>query len=230
MCTRYTVRDLEAALRAVAKELGIDLGAAGPASPRYNVAPSQIVSAVALAGGRPGVRPMRWGFMPPADRALPKPRLLTNCRAETMTELPAFRAAAAARRCVVPADGFFEFKVVGKGREPYLFTRRDGAPLALAGLWEPAGEEAPETFCILTTEPNATTQPIHNRMPVLLTGPAVGQWLGDQPLDDSRRAELIRPAPADLLTLRPVNRYVNNSRHEGPECIADPEPGLPELV
>jgi len=229
MCTRYTVRDLEAAVRAIAQELGIDLGEIRGAAARYNLAPSQVASTVALAGGRASVRSMRWGFIPPADRAMPKPRLLTNARAETMTELPAFRAAVAARRCVVPADGFYEFKVVGQGRDPYLFTRRDGAPLAFAGLWEPADGEVSGTFCILTTEPNATTRPIHNRMPVLLTGAAVGQWLGEEPLSDGRRQELIRPAPDDLLTLRPVNRYVNNSRHEGPECVADPDPALPEL-
>ena len=229
MCTRYTVRDPEAVLRALARELGIDWEEAGLPAPRYNIAPSQTVSAVALAGGRPRLRPMRWGFIPPADRALPKPRLLTNARAETMTELPAFRAAAAARRCVLPADGFYEFKVVGQRRDPYLFTRRDGAPLALAGLWEPAEGEVAGTFCVLTTEPNATMRPIHHRMPLLLTGKAVGQWLGEAPLSEGLRQELIRPAPDDLLTLRPVNRHVNNSRHEGPECVAEPEPALPEL-
>jgi putative SOS response-associated peptidase YedK len=193
------------------------------------VAPSQIVPAVAREAGRTRLRPLRWGFIPPADRNLPKPRLLTNCRSETMNELPAFRSAAASRRCLLPADGFYEFKDLGRSKEPYLFTLRAPAPWALAGLWEPGPADGPGTFCIVTTEPNATMRPIHNRMPLIVTGKALGQWLGDEPLSDGLREELIRPAPDDLLALRRVNQYVNNSRHEGPQCVADPEPALPEL-
>jgi putative SOS response-associated peptidase YedK len=208
MCVRYTLRSLEAALLEIGRELGIPLTAEAAEPPRYNVAPSQIVPAVAREAGRTRLRPMRWGFIPPADRNLAKPRLLTNCRSETMTD---------------------EFKDLGRSKEPYLFTVRSSAAWALAGLWEPGPVDGPGTFCLVTTDTNTVMRPIHNRLPLIVTGKALGQWLGEEPLSDALREELIRPAPDDLLALRRVNQYVNNSRHEGPQCVADPEPALPEL-
>jgi len=229
MCTRYTLHKPDAAVRAVAESLGVTLEFAEPFVPHYNVAPSVAAPVILAEAGAPRLRALRWGLLPPADRGRPAPRLLPNARAESMTKLPAFRAAAAERRCLVPANGFYEFKDLGRRKEPYLFTLRDEAPFAFAGLWEPPDGERPGTFCILTTEPNATVAPIHNRMPIVLTGGRLGRWLGERPLAAADLEELIRPAPADLLVPRRVDPYVNNSRHEGPQCLAPPPAEPPEL-
>ena len=228
MCVRYALNQWQAAINAVAKALGVELGGQEEA-PRYNVAPSQLAPIVAAAPDGPRLQAMRWGLIPPADRQLPKPRLLTNARAETMAQFPAFRAAVAQRRCLVPVNGFYEFKDLGARKEPYVLTLPADEPFALGGLWEtPIGESAP-TFCVVTTEPNAIMQPIHGRMPLILTGKYLALWLGAQPLDERALSETMRQVPAERLQARRVNPYVNNSRHEGPQCLADPEPALPEL-
>ena len=174
MCTRYTLHKPDAAVRAVAESLGVTLEFAEPFVPHYNVAPSVAAPVILAEAGAPRLRVLRWALLPPADRGRPAPRMLPNARAESMTKLPAFRAAAAERRCLVPANGFYEFKDLGRRKEPYLFTLRDEAPFAFAGLWEPPAGEWPGTFCILTTEPNATVAPIHNRMPIVLDGRPAG--------------------------------------------------------
>lgn len=229
MCTRYTLHKPADALRAVAGSLGVSLEFAEPFLPRFNMAPSIVAPVILAEEGAPRLRALRWGLLPPADRGRPGQRMLPNARAESMTKLPAFRAAAAERRCLVPANGFYEFKDLGRRKEPHLFTLPDEAPFAFAGLWEPPEGEMPGTFCILTTEPNAAMAPIHNRMPVVLTGGALGRWLGECPLAAEALEELIRPPPPDFLVSRRVNSYVNNSRHEGPECLASPEAEPPEL-
>ena len=230
MCTRYTLHKPEAALRAVAQTLGVTLEFAAPFLPRFNLAPSLILPVVTSQAGSPRLQRFRWGLVPPADRGQDSARHLPNARAESLTKLPAFRAAAAARRCLVPANGFYEFKTLGRRKEPYLFTRPNEEPFALAGLWEPPDGEQPGTFCLVTTEPNTVMAPIHNRMPLVLTGGTMGRWLGEQSVPAAEWAELIRPGADDLLVPRRVSAYVNNSRHEGPQCLAEPDAEPPELA
>jgi putative SOS response-associated peptidase YedK len=229
MCTRYTLHKPEAALRAVAQSLGVTLEFAAPFLPRFNLAPSAILPVVTWQAGSPRLQRFRWGLLPPADRGQTAPRHLANARAETVTKLPAFRAAAAERRCLVPANGFYEFKNLGRRKEPYVFMRPEEAHFAFAGLWEPPEGESPGTCCILTTEPNAMMVPIHNRMPMVLTGAAMGRWLGEQPLALAAWEEFTRPVAVDLLVPRRVDSYVNNSHHEGPQCLAEAAAELPEL-
>jgi putative SOS response-associated peptidase YedK len=143
--------------------------------------------------------------------------------------MPAFRQAAAARRCLVPANGFYEWQARGRERLPFLFTLRGGEPFAFAGLWEPAGTAGPEAFCILTTVPNDLMAPIHDRMPVLLGGGALGRWLGDAPLGGAEMAGLTRPLDSARMECRRVSRFVSNSRHEGPECLGPAEEEPPEF-
>ena len=122
-----------------------------------------------------------WGLMPFYERQKPQRRLLPNAKAETAPTLAAFRQAVAHRRCLVPANGFYEWQTLGKLKLPHLFTLRDGAPFAFAGIWEPAEGDIPETYGILTTEPNALVAPLHHRMPVILTPETMARWIGSAP-------------------------------------------------
>lgn len=230
MCVRYTLHKPDAAIVAIAKALGVHLDSSDWLQPRYNVAPSQTMPIVMEKARVARVQSMRWGLLPPADRDQVKKRTLTNARAETMTQWPAFRTAAAQRRCLVPANGFYEFKDVGWRKEPYVFMLRDEKPFALAGLWEEPLEGMPPTFCIVTTEPNATMEPIHHRMPLVLTAETMGRWLGEGRLPEKSLEDLTRPVSAELLIARRVNTHVNYVRHEGPMCLAPPEEDPPELA
>jgi len=220
MCGRYT---LIADRRAVAALVGLEVP---ELAPRYNVAPSQSVLAVRLAAGRREAAFLRWGLVPSWSRDGKAP--LINARAETVADRPSFRAAFRRRRCLVPADGFYEWQALPRGKQPFLFRRPEGGPFALAGLWEcwaaPDGSEV-ETCALLTTEANAVVRAVHDRMPVLI-GPAdVDTWLAA----DTPPAELLgllRPAPDDLLSARAVGPRVNNARHEGPACVEPPVASL----
>jgi len=230
MCVRYVLHRPDAAFAAVAEALGIRLDPGDwMKSPRYNVAPSQVAPVVQAHEGAARLRPMRWGLIPPADRNLAKKRALTNARVETVAVIPAFRAAAAARRCLVPVNGCYEFRDMGRRKQPYVFMRPDGVPFALAGLWEPELDGLQPSFCVVTTEPDAAMAEIHDRMPLVLTGPAMGLWLGEKPLDAAALRQMARPPPPDLLVARQVNACVNNSRHEGPQCLAPPDAEPPEF-
>jgi putative SOS response-associated peptidase YedK len=228
MCVRYTLHKTDAALLAISKALGVLLGTPDWAEPRFNVTLTSTVPVVALGEGGAGVRPMRWGLVPAGDRGGPSPRLLANARSETVAKMPAFRGAVARRRCLVPANGYYEWKASGGVKLPHLFTLQDEEPFAFAGLWEPPGGPLPETFCILTTAPNELAALVHDRMPVILTDGAMRRWLGDTPLPPEELGSLVAPIASDRLRSRPVSRYVSNSRNEGPRCHAAPEQGPAE--
>jgi putative SOS response-associated peptidase YedK len=231
MCVRYTLHKTDAALGAISRALGVLLGTPDWAGPRFNVALTNTMPVVAFAGGAPGVRPMRWGLVPQGERVSASPRLLANARSETAAKMPAFRKAVAARRCLVPANGFYEWKASGGVKWPHLFTLAGEEPFAFAGIWDPAGEGLPETYCILTTEPNELVAAVHGRMPVILTQETMPRWLGDRPLEEGELARLVRPIEAQRMECRPVSRFVSNSRNEGPGCLApaDHSPPEPEL-
>ena len=228
MCVRYTLHKTDAALNAISKALGVLLGTPDWATPRFNVALTNTMPVVALAGSAPGVRPMRLGLVPYGERTSPNPRLLANARSETAAKMPAFRKGIAGRRCLVPANGFYEWKAVGGIKWPHLFTLSGEEPFALAGIWDPAGEGLPETYCILTTEPNELVAQVHTRMPVIMTQETMPRWLGDRPLEDEELKRLVRPIEAGRMACRPVSRFVSNSRNEGPECLAPPNSPPPE--
>ncbi len=230
MCVRYTLHRPDAAIETVAKALGVRLDTEDWIQPpRYNVALSQTAPVVQADGGAPRLRPMQWGFVPPADHGSPRRRALGNARLETLARLPAFRAAAADRRCLVPVNGFYEYKDLGRRKQPYVFMLPDGEPFALAGLWEPPQGGLPPSFCVVTTAPNAAMAGIHDRMPLVLTGPAMGLWLGDRPLEAAALRQIGRALPSELLVARQVNAYVNSSRNEGPRCLEPPDPEPPEF-
>jgi putative SOS response-associated peptidase YedK len=210
MCGRF-VRTSPAA--AFAQLLGLDEPPELP--PRYNVAPTQPVAAARLGphGGRE-LALLRWGLVP-AWSADPRKGFI-NARAETAAAKPAFRSAFRQRRCLVPADAFFEWKSGGGAKQPFLFRRRDGAPFAFAGLWERwqgGGGEALETCCILTVSANEVVAPVHDRMPVILRPEDFGPWLEGGP------PSLLSPYPAELMVGYPVSPLVNSPRNDGPECL-----------
>jgi putative SOS response-associated peptidase YedK len=231
MCVRYTLHKTDAALSAISRALGVLLEVPEGSRPRYNASLTDVMPVVASAGGATGVHAMRWGLIPVGERSNPRPRLLANARSETVAAMPAFRNAVASRRCLVPANGFYEWKSVGGVKLPYLFTLAGEEPFAFAGIWDPAYEGMPETYCILTTEPNALVGEVHNRMPVIMTAETMPRWIGAEPLAAGELKALVRPLETERMASRPVSRFVSNSRNEGPECLAPPgaTPAEPEL-
>lgn len=190
--------------------------------PRYNVAPGQDVLVLPQDGR---ARFLRWGLVP---SWAPDPSVgsrMINARAETVRERPAFRSAFRRRRCLVPVDGFYEWRGEAGHRQPYHVALEGGHLFALAGLWErwsPREGEALETFTVLTTEANDSVRPLHDRMPAILPARAREAWLDPGTPPEALQALLV-PYPAGLV-VRPVSRYVNSAWHEGPECLAAPDP------
>lgn len=195
--------------------------------PRYNVAPGQDVTALRRAGTGLAPATLRWGLVPAWAEDPKTGQGPINARAETARGKPSFRDAFASRRCVIPADGFFEWRREGAGRQPYLFAMTDRRPFALAGLWErwtpPPGRAGLlpgidpgrplETCAVLTTEANALVAPVHHRMPVILGPEAVGDWLAGREIP-------LGPFPARGMAATRVGARVNSARHDDPRCIA----------
>lgn len=228
MCVRYTLHKTDAALNVIASALGATLEAPDWAQARYNVTLTDTMPVVAKGEKGPGVRPMRWGFVPIGERGNPRPRLIANARSETAATFAAFRKAIATRRCLVPANGFYEWLTCGSMKLPHHFALKDDEPFAFAGIWDPSGDQVPETYCLLTTEPNELVAKVHDRMPVIMTAETMRRWIGDEPLAPEELRLLVRPIAAARMASRPVSRYVSNSRNQGPQCLAPPDEPPPE--
>lgn len=199
--------------------------------PRYNICPTQDVPVV-RAGANAGreLVMMRWGLVPAWSKDAAIGSRMINARAETVAEKPSFRDPYKSRRCLIPADGFYEWrKSEGGAKQPYRMTLAGGAPLAMAGLWE-HWEKAPdatalETCTIITTAANASVRPIHHRMPVILKAAAHDAWLDAATPPDALSALL---CPYDgALEAHAVSTRVNNPRHDDAACLEPPEPVSP---
>jgi putative SOS response-associated peptidase YedK len=191
--------------------------------PRYNVAPTQPVLACRLdpaAGGRSLV-PLRWGLVASWARDLAAGAKAINARAETVADKPTFRGAFKARRCLIPASGYYEWKHEGKAKQPYFIHPRDGGLFAFAGLWDVWSKAASpvESCSIITTTANETTRHLHERMPVILDRAHFAAWL-DPLTPPPVLHELLRPCPPERIALHPVAPLVGNVRNEGPELVA----------
>lgn len=225
MCARYLQKNAAAA---VAKLFEAQVNV--PLDVRYNVAPTQVVPVLRRqsAGGY-ALDGLRWGLIPFWARDERIGARMINARAETVEEKPAFREAFQGRRCVVPADGFYEWETVGKERLPSLVTRGDGEPMAFAGLWArwrpEAGAPALESFTILTCAPPADFT-LHDRTPVILSEQDVARWLDPDAEAASLRALL---APLAGLTVTPLGKRVNDVRNDDPACLAPRGPAQPSL-
>lgn len=196
-------------------------------SARYNLAPTQMALVVEEDGERRVVVAQRWGLVPPWADSPKIGSQLINARAETVAEKPSFRSAFKRQRCIVPVNGFYEWQKVGATKVPHAIVRKDGQPLALAGLWsswhDPQTGEEMRTFTIVTTEANATMRPLHERMPVVLPDDAWDTWLDPSFQDVGALKSLLRPAPDDLLRTYPVSRRVNDVRNDDPELLESQE-------
>lgn len=195
-------------------------------SPRFNVAPTQIVPVVRSDDrGERQWAPCRWGLIPSWAKDISIGDRMINARSETAAEKPSFRKALSTRRCLVPSDGFFEWAKTPDGKQPYHIRFIDRRAFALAGLWERWQQSPAETvdsFTILTTEPNSIAEPIHNRMPVILAPHAWADWLGPRSLTPERREELFTPHPADHMEAVPVSKRVNSPANDDARCLETP--------
>ncbi len=217
---RFTWKELHERLDLIGTPLNL--------RPRYNVAPTQDVAAVRAAEQGRTLAMLRWGLIPSWAKDHAIGHKLINARSETAAEKPSFRSAFRHRRCLIPADGFYEWQRRGGTRQPWLFGLRDGAPMIFAGLWDrwtvPEGAaltgslaerspgDAVETCTILTTAANETVAPVHGRMPVILAPNAWDAWLtGD--------AVPLGPYPAEDMTAHPVSTHVNRPANDDARCV-----------
>ncbi|HET8628450.1 MAG TPA: SOS response-associated peptidase [Thermomicrobiales bacterium] len=190
-------------------------------TPRYNVAPTQAVAAVLEpAAGERVVDALRWGLEP--RRGGGKAMTIFNARAETLLERPMFRRLLPSRRCLVPADGFFEWERVGGTKVPWLYRVADGAPFAFAGLYDrwtgPDGAEV-VACTVLTTAPNELVAPVHNRMPVILPREVEAEWLDPGLTDPRSLLPILQSFPAARMERYAVSTAVNSSRVDDPALI-----------
>jgi putative SOS response-associated peptidase YedK len=190
---------------------------------RYNIAPTDPVLAVRFnrKSGERSLDTLRWGLVPHWAKDLKFGARTINARAESLATTPAFRDAFAARRCLIPASGFYEWKKEGTARVPYAIVPRDEPLFAFAGLWENwrdrgGGKDAPwtRTCSIVTGEPNALLAPIHNRMPVILSRDAWPRWLGEEEANPQELTALLAPFPPERMRLYPVSSRVNSVKSD----------------
>lgn len=225
MCGRFTLHTPVSELQLAFK------GFAFPdeVEPRYNIAPSLQILHVANDGER-AVAEAKWGLVPFWAKDPKIGNRMINARAETLASKPAFRDAYRHKRCLILADGFYEWKKSpdGKTKTPIYVTLDSGAPFAFAGLWDtwkqPDGERM-RTCTIITTEPNALMADIHDRMPVILPESAYDLWLDPDTTEPEVLNGLLVPYPTESMTAHPVSSTVNSPRNEGADCIAPAEPG-----
>jgi putative SOS response-associated peptidase YedK len=225
MCGRYAsardARDLASAFGVDPDEAADEPAEALP--PSWNVAPTDPVHAVLQRGERRLLKVLRWGLVPSWAKDAKGAARLINARQETVTSKPAFRAAYARRRCLLPADGYYEWQVVGGRKQPWYLTSPDGRPLAMAGLyevWSPRPDAGPAerlwTCTVITTEAADDTGQIHDRTPLLVPRAEWVRWL-DPELEDP--GHLLVPAVSGALDAWPVGAAVGNVRNDGPELV-----------
>jgi len=193
---------------------------------RYNIAPTQNVTVVRHASdtGERELAKLRWGLVPPWARDLTVGARMINARAETVAEKPAFRQALARRRCLIPADGFYEWRKRSRGpKQPYRIAMKDGSPFAFAGLWESWDRSADgkpvESCTIITTAANELVRTIHDRMPVILAGSDHDAWLDAVGHPAGTVLDILAPFPAGEMTAVPVSTYVNSAAHDDARCF-----------
>ncbi|HEV3204739.1 MAG TPA: SOS response-associated peptidase [Gemmataceae bacterium] len=202
--------------------------------PRYNIAPTQTVAAVRIRPER-NQREwalLRWGLVPSWAEDLKMGNALINARSETAAEKPAFRSAFRSRRCLIPADGFFEWQKQGAKKQPFHIRMKNAKPFAFAGLWESwkkDEEQTIETFTLLTTSANGVVKPYHDRMPVIVKPEDFEPWLDPSLRDPKIVQPLLKPFADEDMTAIPVSMWVNNPRNQGPTCI-EPVPQISDQI
>jgi putative SOS response-associated peptidase YedK len=219
MCGRFTLATPDQDLA-----VQFNLPEVPDVTPRYNIAPTQPVGVVrvpAVDSDRELVM-VHWGLIPFWAKDPKIGARMINARAETVAEKPAFRTAFRRRRCLVPADGFYEWQKQNGSKQPYYIHMTDGKPFAFAGLWERwkgPDDTVIDSCTLLTTQPNDLVRPLHNRMPVILRPSDYELWLDPAVEDAGVLKPLLRPHSPDGMDAYPVSRRVNKPAHEGPACI-----------
>lgn len=226
MCGRYSLRPIDPAQLRARFPVG-ETAVLEP--PHYNIAPgTDVLTVTTDAEGRPRGERLRWGLVPGWAKDTRGGARMINARAETLRERSAFRFAFERFRCLIPADGFYEWQPIPgeRRKQPVHVTRADGALFAFAGLWSVWHRGAPEELrscTIITTAANALVAPVHDRMPVILPPQAEDAWLcRETPPEELDR--LLVGLTAREMALRPVGPAVNDARYDGPECLFDPPP------
>lgn len=218
MCGRFTSHLSPELLEAL-----FGIPAPSELKPRYNIAPTQPVMIVRQQlDGKRELSYVNWGLIPSWSKDPSIAQSLINARSETVAEKPSFRSAYRHRRCIVPGNGYFEWQKTGeKSKQPWYITSTDGSPFSFAGLWEhwqsPDGSEI-ESCCILTTAANELTQPIHDRMPVILPPGSFTKWLSAAS-NQNELQKLLVPYPSTAMDCYRVSPLVNNPRNDSLDCI-----------
>jgi putative SOS response-associated peptidase YedK len=193
--------------------------------PRFNIAPEQTSPTIPVIVRHKGgneCRLMHWGLIPSWAKDPSIGNQMINARAESLTEKPAFKDLVRSRRCIIPADGFYEWRKEGKRKVPMWVHLKTKEPFAFAGLWDvwrkPDGKRV-ESFTIITTEPNELVRPVHNRMPVILRPEDEEQWLDVSRTSFAKAKSLLKPYPDELMDAHDVSPVVNSGKYDGPECV-----------
>ena len=223
MCGRFT---RSSPPQAIAEEFGVVIDPEVVAGPRFNVCPTENVLVVAHGADGPALGTMRWGLVPWfAHDPKSGPRAI-NARAETLGTNRTFREPFERRRCLVVADGFYEWRKAGEDRQPYFIRLRSRRPFAFAGVWDrwkPKDGEPLVSCAIVTCAPNGLMAPIHDRMPVIVPPDARALWLARDAATATLGA-VLRPYPDDEMEVYPVSKLVNSVRNDEPDCIRRVEP------
>lgn len=232
MCGRFTLRT---SAKKVAK--AFDVPEVPELFPRFNIAPTQPVAVVRRAADRPEreLASLRWGLIPSWSEDAKTGARMINARSETAADLPAFRNAFRRRRCLIVADGFYEWQKLNGKKQPYFIHLKDDQPFAFAGLWESwriPDKQHIESCTILTTEANDLIRFLHDRMPVILRPADYDRWLDPAQEKVEELSPLLQPLPSEEMSAEAVSSLVNNARNEDPKCIeplprnlfGDPDP------
>jgi putative SOS response-associated peptidase YedK len=217
MCGRFTLHTPPDVLR---EHFGLDEAPQIPEA-NYNITPSQGIQAVRATNGRREMVPLHWGLIPSWSRDTRTGNRMINARAETVAVKPAYRTAFRKRRCLIPADGFYEWRQTESGKQPYHIRMKDGGVFAFAGLWERwvGYDESIESCSIIVTEANDTIRLVHDRMPVILAPRDYSQWLDPAVTDGDRLTALLRPYAASAMVAYPITKRVNDPANNDDRCI-----------
>lgn len=215
MCGRFTLSQPTEALAGM-----FQLDEVPELKPSYNTAPSQKIAAVLVdhETKKRRLKLLQWGLIPSWAKEPSIGSKLINARAETLAEKPSFRAAFKRRRCLIPADGFYEWQKQERGKQPYFIRRLDHQPFAFAGLWETWQDIT--TCTIITTNANELLESLHGRMPVILKPEDYEDWLGPDYQETAELQSLLKPFPAEQMEVYPVSDQVNSPANDRPDCIA----------
>ncbi len=188
---------------------------------RYNIAPTTDIVGLRSAEGQREVAILRWGLVPFWAKEPTIGSRMINARSESVAEKPAFRNSFKKRRCLILADGYYEWQKVGAKKQPYLIHRADDRPFAMAGLWDTWSKSDPplESCTIITTSANSITRNVHDRMPVILEEADLDAWLDPENKDEGFLQRLLVPNEQQPLRVDPVSTYVNSVRNQGPRCV-----------